>query len=67
MVRPLFSPFWGYLDAIAGSLAPPRATKRARAALRHAVDFRTWRSLTRDNGLSNREAVDLMTALAQAA
>ena len=67
VVRPLFSPFWDYLDAVAASLAPPRATKRTRAALRHAVDFRTWRSLTRDNGLSNGEAVDLMAALAQAA
>jgi AcrR family transcriptional regulator len=67
VLRPLFSPFWEYLDAVAASLAPPRATKRLRAALRHAVDFRTWRSLTRDNGLSNDDAVDLMTTLAQLA
>ena len=67
VLRPFFSPFWDYLDAVAASLAPSGATKRAGAALRHAVDFRTWRSLTRDNGLSNREAVELMTALAQAA
>ena len=67
VMRPLFSPFWDYLDAVAASLAPSRATKPTRAALRHAVDFRTWRSLTRDIGLSNPEAVDLMTALTQAA
>ena len=67
VMRPLFSPFWDYLDAVAASLAPSRATKPTRAALRHAVDFRTWRSLTRDNGLSNRDAVELMVALAAAA
>jgi AcrR family transcriptional regulator len=67
VVGALFSPFWDYLDAVAASLEPPRPTKLVRAALRHAVDFRTWRSLTRDNGLSNRDAVELMVALAGAA
>ena len=67
VVGPLFAPFWDYLDAVAASLAPSRAGRRVRAALRHAVDFRTWRSLTRDNGLSNRDAVELMVALAEAA
>ena len=67
VVRSQFAPFWGYLDAVAASLAPPRSGKRVRAALRHAVDFRTWRSLTRDNGLSNHEAADLMAALARGA
>ena len=57
VMRPLFSPFWDYLDTVAASIAPPRPAKRVRAALRHAVDFRTWRSLTRDNGLTNGEAV----------
>ena len=67
VVAPLFAPFWDYLYAVAASLAPGGATGRTHAALRHAVDFRTWRSLTCDNGLSNDDAVDLMTALAQVA
>jgi AcrR family transcriptional regulator len=66
-VRSQFAPFWQYLDAVAASLVPPRAGRRVRAALRHAVDFRTWQSLTRDNGVSDREAVDLMVALARGA
>jgi AcrR family transcriptional regulator len=67
VVRDQFAPFWEYLDSVAASLVPPRAGKRLRAALRHAVDFRTWQSLTRDNGLSRRDAVDLMVALARGA
>jgi AcrR family transcriptional regulator len=67
VLRPLLGAFWGYLDEVVRSLAPPRAGKRVRAALRHALDFRTWQSLTRDNGLTNREAAELMAKLAEAA
>ena len=38
--------------------------KRLRAALGHAIDFLTWRSLTRREGLSDAEAVELMSVLA---
>lgn len=34
--------------------------KSVRAALGHALEFETWRSLVRDQGLSQREAVDAM-------
>ena len=34
--------------------------RRAFAALGHALEFETWRSLTRDHGLSQRQAVDAM-------
>jgi hypothetical protein len=44
-----------------------RARKRTLAAIGHALDFRTWKSLARDNGLDDREAVDLMIALVAAA
>lgn len=41
----------------------PDADARLRAAVNHAVSFWTWRSLCHDNGLSNDDAVDIMTAL----
>jgi AcrR family transcriptional regulator len=37
------------------------------AALRYAVDFQTWRSLTTNRRISRREAVVLVTALVEAA
>jgi AcrR family transcriptional regulator len=43
-----------------------RRRKSLRAVLGHAVSFWTWRSLCLDNGLTNREAVEAMTALALA-
>ena len=35
----------------------------ARAAIGHALEFETWRSLVRRQGLSRRAAVDLMVRL----
>ena len=43
----------------------PRA--RIAAALGHALDFGTWRSLTRQGALETNEAVELMVALVAAA
>lgn len=40
--------------------------KRLRAVLGHAVSFWTWRSLCHDQGLSDRDAVEAMAALALA-
>ena len=37
--------------------------RRLRAVLGHAVSFTTWRSLCAEHGLSDREAVEAMTAL----
>jgi AcrR family transcriptional regulator len=44
---------------------PERGARRRRieAATGHAVSFATWRSLVREQGLSNPEAVDLMQRL----
>lgn len=39
--------------------------RRLRAMLGHAVKFATWRSLCVEQGLSDREAVEVMAALAQ--
>jgi AcrR family transcriptional regulator len=37
------------------------------AALHHAIDFQTWRSLTADNRVARAEAIELVTALVEAA
>src|SRR3954454_7213680 len=50
-VRDAFMGFREYLDEAARVLARGRPRRKTvMAALRHAVDFRTWRSLARDGG-----------------
>jgi AcrR family transcriptional regulator len=48
---------------------PERGARRRRveAAIGHAISFTTWRSLARDQGLSDSEAVDLMHGLVRLA
>jgi len=58
--------FYGYLDSIREGLAAGRGlrggrARKTRAAIGHALAFPTWRSLTRDEGLSNEDAADLMS------
>ena len=58
----------GFLAAIADLLMQGRAAdERVRAALGHAVAFTTFVSLTREQGLGDAEAVELMRRLAAAA
>jgi hypothetical protein len=47
---------------------PERGARRRRvaAAVGHALSFATWRSLTREQGLSDAEAEGLMAALVRA-
>ena len=64
--------FNGYLDAVrdilvAGRGTRGRAARRNRAAVGHAVTFQTWRSLTRDQGLTGAEAIALMCGLVEGA
>ena len=40
--------------------------KRLRAVVGHAIEFETWRSLTRRQGLDDVEAVEAMVKLARA-
>jgi hypothetical protein len=40
--------------------------KSVRAAIGHAVEFETWRSLVRRQGLSRAQAVDAMASLVSA-
>ena len=51
----------GIRDALASAF--PRRSKRLTALVGHATAFGTWRSLCVDQGLSDREAVEAMTAL----
>jgi AcrR family transcriptional regulator len=64
--------FHGYLDAIqdvllAGRGLRGRAARRTRAAIGHAVAFPTWRSLAREQGLSDDDAATLMCVLVEGA
>ena len=62
--------FYSYLEAIedaliAGRRLRGRALRRTRAAMGHALAFATWRSLVREQGLGDDEAVALMAALVE--
>jgi AcrR family transcriptional regulator len=64
--------FHDYVRAVEDSLMAGRglrggAARRTRAAIGHALAFPTWRSLTREQGLSDADAVRLMVRLVQAA
>jgi AcrR family transcriptional regulator len=60
--------YWAYLDDAAAALAAGWGARGGRrrvlvAAARHAVDFRTWRSLAQDGGVSRAAAVELASAM----
>jgi len=62
--------FYGYLGAVGEDLAAGRGLRGrralyARAAIGHALAFPTWRSLTREHGLGNDDAVELMCRLVE--
>jgi AcrR family transcriptional regulator len=62
--------FYGYLGAIQDILAAGRGLRGrraqyARAAIGHALAFQTWRSLTREQGLGDDDAVELMCRLVE--
>jgi AcrR family transcriptional regulator len=63
--RAVFDSRFAALHAALMSGRPKR--KRVAAAVGHALQFETWQSLRRGGGLSNREAVELMVALVEAA
>ena len=72
-LEPTIVPLQEYLAEAAALLAGGwgvRGRRRRRmlaAAAAHGVDFGTWQSLARDNHLSRAEAVQLVTALIEAA
>ncbi len=68
LVEQLFASFRGYLAAARAALMHGRQLRRRRrpqvhAAIGHALSFPTWYSLTQAQGLSDRQAADLMCRL----
>ncbi|HZD86390.1 MAG TPA: helix-turn-helix domain-containing protein [Gaiellaceae bacterium] len=71
-LQPTITPLQDFLAEGAATLTAgwnSRGRRRhlLRAALRHVLDFRTWRSLTADGQLARADAVELAAALVQAA
>jgi AcrR family transcriptional regulator len=67
-IRPAIAPLQSYLAEAARILAggwPARGRRRRvlDAALHHAIDFQTWRSLTTNERITRAEAVELAGAL----
>jgi AcrR family transcriptional regulator len=67
-----FAGYHGYMTATRDLLMrgrPVRGRRRdqARAAIGHALGFRTWQSLTRDQGLDDAHAAELMCRLVDTA
>ncbi len=72
VVKRMFAGYRGYLSAARDTLMKGRrvqGTRRRRvgAAIGHALAFSTWRSLVREQGLSDRQAADLMCRTVAAA
>ena len=72
LVKERFAAFHGYFAAardtlLKGRSARGRARRRTQAGIGHAIAFGTWRSLVRDQGLSDLDAAALMVALVSAA
>jgi AcrR family transcriptional regulator len=70
-VKRLFSGYHEYLAAAREILVrgrPERGRRRdeTRAAIGHALAFATWQSLTREQGLEDAQAAELMCSLAAA-
>jgi AcrR family transcriptional regulator len=72
IVAERFAAFHLYFDAARDTLLAGRrlrgaAKRRTQAAIGHALAFTTWKSLVREQGLSDGDAVALMRALVAAA
>ena len=72
IVAELFAPFHQFMEAIAETLMRGRglrgkARDRTRAAIGHAIAFRTWQQLTGEQGLDDAGAAALMRRLVAAA
>ena len=65
VLREVLAPYFSHWQRVHAILcAPWKVTGRtrvlARALIGHAISFQTWRSLVREQGLKNAEAVDLL-------
>src|SRR5687767_1877538 len=54
-------------ELVTGRPERGHARRRVKAAAGHAISFGTWQSLVRQRGLSDAEAVSLMTTMVEAA
>ena len=68
LVRDRFAVFHEYQAALRESLVRGRSERghrrdEVRAAIGHALAFPTWRSLVREQGLDDAQAVELMARL----
>jgi AcrR family transcriptional regulator len=71
-LRPSMDAFSAWFDAAAEVIVrgrPERGARRrrVRGAIGHALSYETWRSLVREQGLSEPAAIELMAGLAAAA
>jgi AcrR family transcriptional regulator len=71
-LRPTLAPMQAFLAETAEILTAGWGARGQRrrvleASLAHAIDFHTWRSLTASGAITRTEAVDLVTALVEAA
>lgn len=68
LLAPLFDYWNGVGDLLAGKFAAADETRELlRAAIGHAIDFTTWRSLVRQQGLDDAAAARVMAAMVQGA
>jgi AcrR family transcriptional regulator len=72
IVRSHFGAFHAYLGIARDTVVRGRRERggsrsRVRAAIGHALAFETWRSLVREQGLGNSQAVELMAKLVSSA
>jgi AcrR family transcriptional regulator len=61
--------YWGQVGEIlaGGWTTEAVCERRVKAGVGHALSFQTWRSLVREQGLSDAEAVELMVGLVECA
>ena len=71
VLQEVAGPVLAHLRSLADALAEPwgatASDRRLRAALGHALDFTTWRSLARHQCLTDDEVIELMLGLVRAA
>jgi len=65
VLREVLAPFFAYWERVHAVLCAPwkvsgRARVRVKALVGHAIRFQTWRSLAREQKLTDAEAVDLL-------
>jgi AcrR family transcriptional regulator len=70
-LQPSMAAFAGWFEAATDALLEDRRERgakrrRVKAAIGHALSFFTWRSLVREQGLPQADAVELMAGLANA-